>query len=1241
MAIKPIEIEFIPKDGVTPALGKMAQAADSFADSASAASAKAAAQIQALESELKSAKEELRRLQQQSDVASGEGLEELRKELAACRRIIDEQAEALARLKGRHQETTSTAKSLVQEQRQLTQTLAQLRVEGKQNSEEYVRMRQRLAEITDAMGDVRQEAQALAHDDQHLNAMTSGLTGLAGAATAATGVLSLFVGEQEELQRIQTRLQGVMAITMGLQQAMDALNKSSAFSTVMLAKAKTLLTTANTRLAVALGISTAAARVLMATLTLGLSAAIAGAIALYNRYSDAQATAKAKREELLQVEAKGRAESLKARFELDATMRKIKEFNGSKAEEKRLVEELNRTKGETFGYYQTLAEWYDALTLKSKDYVDALYDEHRVRALLDKAVESDEELAKIDAAPVSEYDRWSWVPNVLRNPNEDDLIARARKDLARQEAARKKEEYLQRAKQIQTEAEERAKKAGIGDHVNPEEVKRKEEEARRKREEAQRKATAERKQTQDLAKSHVEAERAAQRHIEDARATALTEQYAREREQLRLEYERRLEEINRWETQQLELIAQLRKRGYKLDPGAEDKARAQAATLRVESADAYDRSLSASRKQEADQQREALEELLQQHQDYDAKRRKIEEDYVAYVERLTKLRTEANASKIDAAIAQARKDADHQHRSVDEDEVATTERTATFLVRLYEDAGDKSIAQIKRVIAETEALLDYLKTTPKAALESRHGLSASLLAVIQGDPARLKAIQDGLTQHKQTLSSKSLSDDLADSWAKGIEAIKQGDIPKGVDLIARAANKAIPAVKQLGTALASALGDNELAEAIAQTTEALSAVVDIGSGVGRMMAGDVIGGAQALMSGVTSIISMASQAEERHQEAMRQVQAARLAYQREYNLLLLRQSMLLKEARSAFGDQDIQRAANALKVYDEALRTLKESIRGEAPTKSNTLFSTLWYDWELEQYNKGVGRLAKARIVDGHRKTGLFGWGKGEDTYASILSIYPKLINAQGELDTAQLKVILSTRKMTEETREYLQGLISQSELLEQAKEQFDSYLESTFGSLGSSMTSALITSMREGRDALEVFAEDAARVIEQMSERMIYSLHFADRFRALQDQLRAAYKAGGGERDIATRVRGLLKDFMGSMSSSVQAAQRDIRLLKETAAKEGFDLWGSAQAAQQGRSSAFIAMSQEQGTKLEGLFVAHAERLATLDEHVEAIMPRLSNILEAIQQVARNTEPISTILEEIRRIKTDGIKIQ
>ncbi len=104
------------------------------------------------------------------------------------------------------------------------------------------------------------------------------------AFSAAQGAIGLFAGENENLQKIMLKVQSLMAITIGLQQIEQMLNKDSAFTLVVEAKAKTMLAAATSGLAAALGVSTVAAQALLATLTLGLSAAITAMIVLVSKY---------------------------------------------------------------------------------------------------------------------------------------------------------------------------------------------------------------------------------------------------------------------------------------------------------------------------------------------------------------------------------------------------------------------------------------------------------------------------------------------------------------------------------------------------------------------------------------------------------------------------------------------------------------------------------------------------------------------------------------------------------------------------------------------------------------------------------------------------------------------------------------------------------------------------------------------------------------------------------------------
>lgn len=72
---------------------------------------------------------------------------------------------------------------------------------------------------------------------------------------------------------------------------------------------------------------------------------------------------------------------------LDMNISKLKDFKGSKAEEKKLVSEMNSTYGEAMGYYSTVAQWYTALTGNSKAYCNQMINEIRIRSLANQAAD--------------------------------------------------------------------------------------------------------------------------------------------------------------------------------------------------------------------------------------------------------------------------------------------------------------------------------------------------------------------------------------------------------------------------------------------------------------------------------------------------------------------------------------------------------------------------------------------------------------------------------------------------------------------------------------------------------------------------------------------------------------------------------------------------------------------------------------------------------------------------------------
>ena len=167
------------------------------------------------------------------------------KELERSKQKVAETAQAWADNQKKQNENAQaqvTLRQRIKEVKEEMQNLVnQAQIEGRQvdeNTGRYAELRAELGRLTDIQSDVAQQAKILANDEAQIAGVINGLSGLSGGLSAATGAVSLFAGENENLQKVMTKLQSVMAITMGLQQLQQTLNKDSAFRLTTLASIK-------------------------------------------------------------------------------------------------------------------------------------------------------------------------------------------------------------------------------------------------------------------------------------------------------------------------------------------------------------------------------------------------------------------------------------------------------------------------------------------------------------------------------------------------------------------------------------------------------------------------------------------------------------------------------------------------------------------------------------------------------------------------------------------------------------------------------------------------------------------------------------------------------------------------------------------------------------------------------------------------------------------------------------------
>lgn len=232
--------------------------------------------IKQVEADIKSLEKQLEK------AAPGKAKLELTLELNEAKKVLAEEKGELALLEKQVEQSAQKHTMLRTEIRNLKEQMSGM-TEG---TEEYAAAMQKLGEMQDRMGDINTQGRIFSDDNKNIRATMDAISGLTGVMTAGVGVASLFGMEEEKLAQIQTKLQAVMAITMGVQQVANTLNKDSYFTHVLLTGAKNMLTAATTRLSVALGVSNVTAKALMATLTMGLSIAITGLIALWEKFSN-------------------------------------------------------------------------------------------------------------------------------------------------------------------------------------------------------------------------------------------------------------------------------------------------------------------------------------------------------------------------------------------------------------------------------------------------------------------------------------------------------------------------------------------------------------------------------------------------------------------------------------------------------------------------------------------------------------------------------------------------------------------------------------------------------------------------------------------------------------------------------------------------------------------------------------------------------------------------------------------
>ena len=494
---------------------------------------------------------------------------------------------------------SDAAKGLTTQIENQTKQLALLRLEGKQETAEYQQLSKETAILRDAVKDATAEITRMASDTSNLDAVLSFAAGASGGFAAFTGAMELFGSESEEVQEAQKKLQTAIAITTGVQAIQNAVQKQSAImlgisrlQMAALSKAQVynrLVTMQGTKATLAATIAQKAFNLIAAAnpyvlLALAL-VTVVGALVLFASNTDKSAKNQQKLNEAqkvwldyLETEATEMNRVSNERVaQLNRELNIAKARNASLSETRKIEDEIlsERTKAhnKSVGFYGQELDDLEANRAKLKQLNDMLVQLNNAKARGDKKVYIDVDLdGKIDKVKVDEaidavqgqIDNTGRAVDIAVNLKTEGADLDAERKI---QAAQRLQENRNNAK-AETDILRKAEDARIAL------IKNTFDQQRAQRQAANARAIADiqlqlRTETNltvkarkalnnqivllrqqlavdmvDIANKQRAAELAAQRTTEDARLALMKEGAEKQREQLRVEYERQIQDIN-------------------------------------------------------------------------------------------------------------------------------------------------------------------------------------------------------------------------------------------------------------------------------------------------------------------------------------------------------------------------------------------------------------------------------------------------------------------------------------------------------------------------------------------------------------------------------------------------------------------------------------------------------------------------------------------------------------------------
>lgn len=710
--------------------------------------------------------------------------------------------------------------------------------------------------------------------------------------------------------------------------------------------------------------------------------------------------------------------------------------------------------------------------------------------------------------------------------------------------------------------------------------------------------------TDQLTEQYKAAVRRQQQSLDDQRVELIENEFDREREAIRLNYEKNRQEYERQEQQTLALIRKLRESGADIDSNAEKTFMAGTAAAIAQAAEIRDRELAdVDKKEEA-----SYAKLLEKYETYQQGRLRI-------------------ARKYDQDIAALASNPEAQQLAREAKQKALDDFTEQFASQFPEFE-----AWADRVVAASVKKLESLVIEAQEELENLQSETPDDGNAIAVARAKLRKAEQQLAK-KQNQTEQETTDTT--SWT---------ELHRVLTDVIGTFNEVGDAVGGAGGTIIATAGD--IAGSTLQIINAVQAYRKAQAASNTLgMASGILGGISAGIGALTTIVNLFKGGETSMERNLRLARE----FNEELRIMKERSRIDSDEFDNIFGDRVYDRYKQNIDVVRTSLEEL-EKVRERILSRGEEKYQ-LPGEWRggagtglsgLFRYEKTWENIADS-IANMQVQTRHSTWFRSAK-YQSLGSLLPELFT-DGEVDMDALRQFVEEggetfQHLARENQEMLREMVDDWETYEEALTAVRDYLQDIFGDLGRTLTDALVDAFENGTDAADTFADSVGQALRSLAKDMIYSSTLGKVFEDAQKRIEEVMQS-----DLSDEERfAQWSETMKSLVSDAMDQQDDFNRLWEEfrriAEENGLSIDEEAGTSQQsGKAGAIQTVTQDSFSRVEGLVTSVQIHSAKIDENIEGIVPVLKGSLEAMNAIRENTEPIPRIYELLQTIKRDGLK--